>query len=232
MAKRIKKIKQKQKQKQSQNVIVTIDQSKKIMQRKPKEQADHRPRLAPIIHLPSYPQQQQAPMYSQPPSRPTATAISSPPIETPTPIATPTATEPSIAVETAPIPRHFIGKLQTVGRSMTSPSSSSPFQQPQDNSLSAILLPSRRQALPIPDFSEANIEEQEDVTVDELPAMEVPSENKKMTWKQKFYRAFSNLNISEEDRATFERINDNIQSKGKTSYSNKERNLINTYLDF
>lgn len=223
MPKRVKKNKvQKQKQKQSQQVIVKIDQSRKTVQRKGKEQSQQqRPNITPIINLPSYPQQQQAPINTSTPT-PTST-----PTRVPTPVRAeePLRAEETVRAEVEPIrefwrmtpsiPSAFTGASNRIGI-LTEPTAPSQFEHEKDNSLEAYM---RRQIQPGEAEAAQPLQQEEE----ELP----PNPT---SWIGKIRRALMNEDISDEDLRKLQDFNARYANKTKTSYSTREKNLINRYL--
>lgn len=172
MPKKVKKVKQqKQKQKQSQQVIVKIDQSRRIVQRKGKEQPpaqQQRLNISPVINLPSYPrelmQQQQAQRELTPtPVAPARIETTAPPAKTVESVRAPS------------VPDAFTGASQRVGN-ITELSAPSQFQPERDNSLGAYMRRRQRQPIEAGEAEAAQPQEEEEEDNDEIEYAELPQQ--------------------------------------------------------
>lgn len=258
MPKRVKKIKQKQKQKQSQQVIVKIDQSRRTVQRKVKDQQQQqqqRLNIAPVINLPSYPHAQMQQEQAQR-EKPASRTISEPTKDTqqtrtpePVPVRTETApieAEAIIPIATeiitpttipSSIPSAFKGASQRIGN-ITEPTARTQFQPESDNSLGAYfqrqprgllvapvegVLQQRQPIQPGEAEAQQSQNEEDDVEYAELPAYN-------NNWIGRINQALQSPNITEEDKGKLQDFKNRYATRKKTSYSEKEKNLINKYL--
>lgn len=227
--------KQKQKQKQSQNVVVHIDQSRRIAPRKPQ---DERPKSssipsfplqfmtfapAPITQPRTQPEPFQAQAQAQQQAQPQAQAQAQ---------AQPAPVAPRVPAPEPPVDERFQGQSQKVGESLNA-STRTPFKSTPERGFPPFADFSNRRAsvLTNTDAPWDDVSEMGD-TLD-LQAQEPTRRRRQglvLSWPSKFELAFADETVSAEDRAKFNNWRDQLARGTRKSFSKAEQEIIKKYI--